>query len=101
MRRKRYANYLSCPKCEKLSARILESLTDKEMLMEDPKEYQILGWLGCAQQKCRNFFQKNNSSSKCPVCKLWSVKLAEENDIKRWKCANKECQWDISAVNVD
>jgi ssDNA-binding Zn-finger/Zn-ribbon topoisomerase 1 len=99
MARKRFATSLSCPRCQKISARIFDELLSEELL-EESSAYIFLGWIACPKENCRNYFHKENSVSRCPVCKLWSVKLINDAYQKKWACVNKECEWHVELLDI-
>ncbi len=109
MKNRQFATSLSCRHCSAIGKRIFDgdfsseggsaSGGKKEDLLEYPSSYIVLMWIACATEKCRNFFSKLHSLSRCPVCHRWSVKLTMKNKVQNWICLNHECEWRISLKN--
>ena len=91
----KFATRLFCPKCEQISIRVFDKFLPPGIL--NPAAYVLLDWLGCQNPECVNYFPPlNNVISRCPVCKLWTVRFAvkTKNPKKEiWKCENSACGW--------
>lgn len=61
--------------------------------------YMILDWWGCANNKCRNWFNRWPNLSRCPVCHHWSVSFSIKLEDKHWRCLKKkDCGWTFSII---
>ncbi|MBU6141573.1 hypothetical protein KGO95_00450 [Patescibacteria group bacterium] len=100
MRRRQFATSLSCRHCGIVGKRIFEQFKDREIL-DRLAAYIELEWIACATEKCRNFFTKMHALSRCPVCKLWSVKLTADHELQQWDCLNHECGWSIALPRIE
>ncbi len=86
---------LACPKCHKMPNRICEKLPEIcGQIGLKMAAYIFFDWLGCFNKKCRFYFNKIASVSRCPVCKYWSLNsifLPDQEQL--WSCLNPDCEW--------
>ncbi len=110
MPREPFQEGLSCSKCETLAKRVFELFFNERSLKRDRyislnpqiRSYMIIDWLCCANEKCKNWFNRYPNISRCPVCHYWSVSLRVSVRSRQWKCLKTEdCGWTFSIIDRD
>lgn len=106
-----FSHQLFCPKCDKIPVRVFDLFINENSIKDDenikletlPLPYVILGWIACANPKCKNWFLEDGKGlSRCPVCKKWSALHQMENmDDKIWECQDETCGWRFSIIQKD
>ena len=110
MAKRVFRRSFSCNNCGNQAIRVFEKFFNEKIMVSDeqfsiePKvlSYIILDWWCCADEKCRNWFNRCPNLSRCPVCHNWSVLFSIEGENKFWKCQKKEdCGWNFSIIIKD
>ena len=110
MAKRVFRRSFSCNNCGNQAIRVFEKFFNEKIMVSDeqfsiePKvlSYIILDWWCCADEKCRNWFNRCPNLSRCPVCHNWSVLFSIEGENKFWKCQKKEdFGWNFSIIIKD